>query len=298
MKTNQDEIKAGLVQIGDKFGDQYYFPYAICVLQAYAQKNLKNPEIYKFLLPVYKRISVEEAVNYLSEANVVFFSSYVWNFQINLKIAKGLKEKDCNRVIVFGGPQVPESWQGMKVFLEKYPFIDVGCYGEGEIPFLMILENLKKRSWKDVSSIGFMRAGDFFYNNISKKIKNLDEIPSPYLEGILDVLMKAYPEERWSALLETNKGCPYSCSYCYWGTKTRNKIHKYSLNRVFKEIDWFSKHRIQFVFCCDANFGILKRDIDIAKRVAVNKKEYGYPEAFSVQILKTPLKRYLSFKRF
>jgi len=283
MKTNQKEIKVGLVQIGDKFGNQYYLPYSIGVLQAYAQKNLKNPENYKFLLPLYKRISVEEGVNCLSEADVVFFSSYVWNFQINLKIAKGLKEKDSNCLIVFGGPQVPESQPGMKVFLEKYPFIDIGCYGEGEIPFLMILENLKEKSWKNVPSIGFMKEGDFVYKNISKRIENLDEISSPYLEEILDVLLKANPEERWSALLESNRGCPYSCSYCYWGTKTRNQVHKYSLNRVFKEIDWFSKHRIQFVFCCDANFGILKRDIDIAKKVATNKREYGYPEAFSVQ---------------
>lgn len=283
MKTNQKEIKVGLVQIGDRFGDQYYLPYSISVLQAYAQKNLKNPENYKFLLPIYKRISIKEGVNYLYEADVVFFSSYVWNFQINLKIAKGLKEKDSNCLIVFGGPQVPESPLGMKVFLEKYPFIDIGCYGEGEIPFLMILENLKKRSWKNVPSIGFMNEGDFVYDDISKKIKNLDEIPSPYLEGILDALMKANPEERWSALLETNRGCPYSCSYCYWGAKTKSRIQQYTRNRVFKEIDWFSKHRIQFVFCCDANFGILKRDIDIAKKVAANKRQYGYPDAFSIQ---------------
>ncbi|MCK4364495.1 MAG: radical SAM protein [Thermoplasmatales archaeon] len=297
MKTKQKKIKVGLVQIGDKFGDQYYLPYSIGVLQAYAQKNLKNPEDYEFLIPVYKRIFVKEAANYLSDADVVFFSSYVWNFQINLKIAKWLKEKDNECMIIFGGPQVPESRSGMKTFLNKYPFIDIGSYGEGEMPFLLILENIKKRSWENIPSIGFMKGKDFIYNKISERIKNLDEVPSPYLEGIFDSLIKANLDEGWSALLETNRGCPYSCSYCFWGTKTKNRINQYTLTRVFKEIDWFSKHKIQFVFCCDANFGILKRDIDIAKKVAENKKQYRYPEAFSVQNTKNSTEKIFTLQK-
>lgn len=297
MKNKQKKIKVGLVQIGNNFGDQYYFPYSLGVLQAYAQKNLKNPKDYEFLLPIYKRILVKEAAEYLSKADIVFFSSYVWNFQINLKIAERLKEKNKNSIIVFGGPQAPESKEGTKEFLSKYPFIDIGSYGEGEIPFLLILENIEGKTWENVPSIGFMKDKEFFYNKINERIKNLDEIPSPYLEGIFDSLINANPNDEWSALLETNRGCPFSCSYCFWGTKTKNKINKYSLERVYEEIDWISKHKIQFVFCCDANFGVLERDIDIAKRVAENKKQYGYPEAFSVQNTKNSTEKIFTLQK-
>ena len=45
------------------------------------------------------------------------------------------------------------------------------------------------------------------------------------------------------------------------------------LDRVFQEMDWFSKNKIEFIFCCDANFGMLPRDYDIALKAVENKKK-------------------------
>ncbi|MBU1682882.1 cobalamin-dependent protein, partial [Patescibacteria group bacterium] len=217
------QIKVGLVQIGDKFGNQYYLPYSIGLLQAYAQKKLKNPEEFIFLLPIYKKIKINEAIDNILEADIIFFSTYIWNYKMSLEIAKDIKQRKDSCIIVFGGPQVPESADDMKTFLRNYPFIDIGCYGEGEIPFLSILDNAKERSWENVPSIGFTAGtNNSMYNPISERIKNLNEIPSPYLEGIFDSLIEANPQEEWSALIETNRGCPHTCAFCYWGKKTRN----------------------------------------------------------------------------
>jgi len=49
--------------------------------------------------------------------------------------------------------------------------------------------------------------------------------------------------------------------------------------------------KIEFVFCCDANFGILPRDVDIARTIATKKSELGYPKAFSVQNTKNATER-------
>jgi radical SAM superfamily enzyme YgiQ (UPF0313 family) len=278
------KTKVGLVQIGEMFGDQYYLPYSIGLLQAYAQKHLKRPEKFDFLLPIYKNVKIAAAVEYLSDAEIVFFSVYVWNFQISLELAKCIKQKNKSAVIVFGGPQVPESAAGMEIFLVKNPFIDIASYGEGEMPFTSILENLNGLSWNNVPAIGFRdKDSNFLFNSPSEKIENFEVSPSVYLEGIFDKLIKTNPEQKWSALIETNRGCPFSCSYCYWGKKTRNRLHKYKIEKVFDEIDWFSRNKIEFVFCCDANFGILKRDVAIVKKAAENKKKYGFPKAFSIQ---------------
>ena len=291
MQLNK-QIEVGLVQIGEKFGNQYYLPCSIGFLQAYAQKNLNNPGEFVFLLPIYKNIKINKAIDYLLNTDIVFFSTYVWNYRISLEIAKGVKQRKDNCIIVFGGPQIPESVDGVKTFLRDHPFIDIGCYGEGEIPFLNILENVKERSWENIPSISFTtKDNNFIYNPISERIENLNEIPSPYLEGIFDSLIEANPQENWSALIETNRGCPYTCTFCYWGKKKRNKVYRYDIDRVFKEIDWVSQQKIQFVFCCDANFGLFKRDIDIALKVAENKEKYGYPEAFSVQNTKNSTKK-------
>ncbi len=284
MMNSDKKIIVGLVQIGDKFGDEYYLPYSIGLLQAYAQRNIKEPERYKFLLPIYRRVKVDDGVEYLLSADIVFFSVYIWNYQISLKIAMGIKQlrKDC--IVVFGGPQVSESAIGMRMFLENNPFVDIGCYGQGEIAFLSILENFEEQLWGNVSSIGFLnKENSFVYNTASERISNLDEIPHVYSGGIFNSLINANPEQSWSALIETNRGCPFLCSYCYWGKKARNKLYQFGMERIFQEIDWFSQNKIQFVFCCDANFGIIDRDFEIVRKVSENKEKYGYPMAFSVQ---------------
>lgn len=286
------KTKVGLVQIGERFGDQYYLPYSVGLLQAYAQKNLKRAESFDFLLPIYKSINTKEAIEYFSDREIVFFSVYIWNFQISLELAKSIKKRTNSTIIVFGGPQLPESAEGMKICLKKNPFIDIACYGEGEIPFTAILENFNVRSWNNVPAISFIdKHNAFIYNPPAEKIDNFEESPSAYLEGIFDKLIEANPGQKWSALLETNRGCPFSCSYCYWGKKTRNRVHEYKIENVFNEIDWFSKNKIEFVFACDANFGILKRDVEIVKKVAENKRKTGFPKAFSIQNTKNSTKK-------
>ena len=68
------------------------------------------------------------------------------------------------------------------------------------------------------------------------------------------------------------------------GGKSRSgRSRQFDLDRIYREIEWLSKNKIEFIFCCDANFGILKRDLDIARKVADSKMAMGYPKAFSVQ---------------
>ncbi len=291
------KINVGLVQIGEQFGGQYYFPYSAGLLQAHAQKHLQHPENYHFLLPVYKKQPTEEITGYLQDTDIIFFSVYIWNFRISLEVAKRVKEKDPRRIIVFGGPQVPEDHHEMKTFLLSAPFIDIGTYGEGEIPFLKILENIHDRSWMNVPSIAYFKDNEYIYNAPARRLTHLDEIPSPYLAGTFDPLIRSHPEHGWSALIETNRGCPFSCAFCYWGKKGKNKINRYSLQRVYDEIDWISHNKIEFVFCCDANFGIFDRDENIIEKTRSNKDRYQYPVAFSVQNTKNSSEKIFSLQR-
>jgi radical SAM superfamily enzyme YgiQ (UPF0313 family) len=281
------EIRVGLVQIGENFNGQYYLPYSVGLLHAYARKKLKNYGDYRFLLPIYKRLPPEEIILYLEDANMIFFSVYLWNFNFSLEIARRIKLNNPDCSIVFGGPQIPEDPRAMELLMRNYRFIDITSYGEGETPFVEILENFSEKNWSNVSSIGYINQNNFFIrNNSSGRIFDLNQIPSPYLEGVFEQLMDANPKESWSVMLESNRGCPFSCSYCAWGKDARKNIYKYDMERVFGEIDWFTKKRIEFIFCCDANFGIFKRDMQIVEKVAENKKRFGYPKAFSVQSTK------------
>ena len=135
------------------------------------------------------------------------------------------------------------------------------------------------------------------YNGSEETIRDIDEIPSPYLSGVFDELIKQNPEEKWQGRIETNRGCPFTCAFCYWGKKSERKLKQFDLARIYGEIDWLSKNKIEFVFCCDANFGILKRDLDIVRKVSDNKKNFGYPKVFSVQNTKNSKERIFDLQK-
>ena len=93
MRTNDEKTTIGLVQINNSFSGQSYLPYSVGMLQAYALKHMQNADRYHFLLPLYRRIPVDEAVDQLKAAKVVCFSLYVWNIRVSLEIAKRLKAR-------------------------------------------------------------------------------------------------------------------------------------------------------------------------------------------------------------
>jgi len=285
-------IKVGLVQINNSFSHQNYLPLSVGMLQAYAQKYLAHPEAYEFLPPVYSRIPVDRAVEALQEADVALFSVYVWNIRISLEVAKTLKRCKPETVIVFGGPHVPERPEQNEQFMRQHPFIDLACTGEGESVVVKILEHYQDRQWEAVPSVSFMtQDGRLIRTPKAPRLSDLSTVPSPYLEGIFDPLMDANPTEHWIALWETNRGCPFSCTFCDWGSAVQSKVYKFDQGRLYKEVEWFAARKIEFVFCCDANFGMLPRDLEIAAYVAETKQSSGYPQALSVQNTKNATER-------
>jgi hypothetical protein len=117
------------------------------------------------------------------------------------------------------------------------------------------------------------------------RITDLDSIPSP----ILTDLFLAY-EGTPLGIIESNRGCPYSCTFCDWGSAIASRIRQFSLDRVFAELEWCARHQVAGVMCADANFGIFERDVLIAEKVAALKREYGYPNGFSVSAAKNTTK--------
>ncbi|MGV3523539.1 MAG: B12-binding domain-containing radical SAM protein [Candidatus Sericytochromatia bacterium] len=285
---NAEEIQVGLVQINNSFSGHSYFPYSTGLLQSYVQANAPRPQRYTFAMPVYARISVPEAVAQLQHCDIVGFSVYVWNIKLSLAIARALKAAKPEILIVFGGPQVPDQ---AEAFVREAPFIDLCCHGEGEQLFLDILETLPSRDWQHLQGVSYLDDSRFVHQPKGARIKDINILPSPYLSGVFDGLIQAHPETQWLALWETNRGCPFSCTFCDWGSATQSKVYSFDLERLYGEVDWFAAHKIEFIFCCDANFGILKRDLDIVRHVANTKQATGYPQALSVQNTKNATER-------
>ena len=285
----KQKTKVGLVQINNSFANQTYFPYSVGLLQAYFQKHSEKKQDFEFLQPIYKKIPIKESLENLLDSDISFFSTYIWNTNTSLEIAKNIKKINSKHINVFGGCGFPKKYP--EKFLKENPFIDILCEGEGERVFTSILENYRNRNWKEIPSISYNEKGKIITNPQGERIVDLNEVPSPYLEGVFDSLMQSNPEQVWLGLWETNRGCPFSCSYCEWGKEYHKKVSSHNLEKLFEEIDWFSKNKIEFVFCCDANFGIKKRDLEIVEKFVKNKEKYNYPQKLSVQNTKNATER-------
>ena len=289
MMQRTRRLKVGLAQINNSFSGQNYLPYSVALLEAYVRARAADPSRYEFLLPLYRRGRVTDAVAHLGDADVVGFSAYVWNIRLSLEIARRIKERRPETLVVFGGPQVPDR---PDEFLTANPFIDVVVHNEGERTFLELLESHPGGDWSGIRGISFRdAAGTVHRQPPRERMRDLSEIPSPFLEGTFARLMAAHAEESWIGLWETNRGCPFRCTFCDWGSATAAKVSQFDVERLEREIEWFAEQRIEFIFCCDANFGILPRDVDLARHVAETKRRTGYPVALSVQNTKNATDR-------
>ena len=136
----------------------------------------------------------------------------------------------------------------------------------------------------------------FSYDFSQKKIINnpnnpvdrleLTDIPSPYLNGILDEFLQ---NEHLAPIIETNRGCQYGCSFCFWGQATLTKLRKFNLDTIKEEIRYISertKNPSKVKYIADANFGILKRDSEIADTFMECKEKYDFPKRLFIYSLK------------
>ncbi|PIQ26682.1 hypothetical protein COW36_01020 [bacterium (Candidatus Blackallbacteria) CG17_big_fil_post_rev_8_21_14_2_50_48_46] len=277
-----------LMQVNQPHMGQIYLPYSAGLLESYVRQYAQNPSRYLFLSPLFRRQSLEQAVQAFRHVDVAGLSLYTWNVNFSLAVARELKVRQPETLIVVGGPQVPER---AEAFLRAHPAVDLCVHGEGEQIFLALLESLPERDWSQIPSVSYLQQGVFFRNPQATRLKALQNLASPYLSGAFDALFKANPNEDWIALWETNRGCPFSCSFCDWGSATRSKVVGFDDARLEAEIAWFSRHRVKVIFSCDANFGILKRDQALTESMIAAHQQTGYPRTFVIQNTKNVTER-------
>ncbi len=271
-----------LVQANAVYGDKIkstYIPYAAGCLAAYAfsDENIKSEySLGKF---IYTRLPLKEALTVIKEPYLVGFSSSIWNNEYNKALAKEIKKIYPDCITVFGGHQIPPD--GKKAF-EEYTDADILIHGGGEEAFRDILLALKNGSkLSEINNISYKSEDGV---RSTKRINpSTPDYPSPYLTGIFDsILSDGYD---FSAIIETNRGCPNHCAFCDWGI-LRSKVRQFSLQKVYDELKWLSENRIEYVYCADANFGLFDRDMDITDKFIELKNATGYPSKLKVNFTK------------
>jgi radical SAM superfamily enzyme YgiQ (UPF0313 family) len=132
--------------------------------------------------------------------DVVGFSCLVWNLEAHLDLARQLKERNPQTLIVLGGHSAV--YQKAEI-LDRCPWIDAIVNGEGEVAIVNLLRA--------------HRAGESLHR--LDGVCTREHRTSPMLPNVArpPVAFKA-PHEPLSQyyILESMRGCVYACDYCTW----------------------------------------------------------------------------------
>jgi putative methyltransferase len=275
---------AYLVQVNVQYGANVYLPYSVGLLQAYAQSVKEIADNFQFKEFIFLRDDPGTVARGLDRPAVVGFSCYLWNWEWSKAVARDIRRRHPGCLIVMGGPQVPVRSTN---FFHKHPYVDLLVHNEGEIPYAEILLErlLEAPDYTRIEGLSVKVAGNQCHQTPPRaRLSNLDVLPSPYLEGTFDKLLR-YPYS-FAACQETHRGCPYSCTFCDWGSATYTKVRPFGDERLVREFEWFGQNKMEYVFNCDANYGLLQRDLALTKQMAETKRKYGYPKGFRANYAK------------
>lgn len=264
-------------------------PLNIGYIKAYAVKELgSSVEISLFKHP-------QEFLDNIAvvRPQVVGFSNYSWNTNLNLHIGRVTRKTLPDSLIVGGGPNIDDDEGWRRGFLNKHDYLDFLIVDGGEEPFTELVKWLNEAQG-DKSQLPMnllWLEGDRVCNTdlrpLEKKITN---IASPYLEGHLDKFIDA----GMVPMFESNRGCPFPCTFCAWGAASKNLLRKMDFGTTLAEYEYVSaRSSARNWMLCDANFGILKQDIQLAEKIRSLREKTGYPVSVQMFAAKNVTERNL-----
>ena len=230
---------------------------------------------------------IDKAVNE-SPPDILGLSNYCWSHSVSYEIFKMCKKSNPNVITVWGGPNFPIDFPSQKKFMKQYPEVDVYVPTEGETGFSNIVSLiLKSASLENVSEtiqknpiegcISRDDNGEIHYSIPTIRISSLNEIPSPYQNGMMDKFF----DGKLTPMLQTNRGCPFHCTFCTDGRDETNKVNHFSIERVQSDIEYIAEHtpkNTHSLHISDLNFGMYPRDLEICESLAKIQQKFNYPK--------------------
>ncbi len=261
------------------------FPLNVGFIAAYADKRFGKEIDVK----LFKYVDDLEQAMYEKPPDILGLSNYPWNFNLGLEFFKMSRELSPKTICVMGGPNIPLDEEARRVFIRRNPLIDFYSYLEGEEAFATLLAraleaNVDREKMKEAPIDGFihrMSDTEVMSGTMLPRRRDLDEIPSPYLTGYMDKFF----DGKLSPMMETNRGCPFSCTFCHEGNQLISKVNHFSIERVKEELDYIAAavekapNLITNLMFADPNFAMYERDYEIVEHIERIQQKQNWPRS-------------------
>jgi hypothetical protein len=207
--------------------------------------------------------------------DVIGFSMYSWNTQLGAAYAKRIKLAYPGIVIVAGGP----NWEDH--YWRDFPWIDFYVEKEGVVAMVELLRTLEMCDWQvevakatfELPNTHFVFEGQLIKGPLLPRVKDLDTLPSPYLEGLMDKFYDSVliPLVYWTT------GCPFRCSFCQEGSSYYSAVSK--RRDISAELEHIAQRvgTVKDLYISNANVGMANFDMPIAESIAHVQAKYGWP---------------------
>jgi radical SAM superfamily enzyme YgiQ (UPF0313 family) len=205
---------------------------------------------------------IRDLYDEVHEADIILFSSYVWNYDLCDELAKYIKEQDPNKVTIVGGPHIGENEEE---FLANRTYYDYVC--KPTKPGESFMEDFINEWIETDGNPDPMKISWEMRNPIGGNSHPFPQV-SVYEEH-LDILTKM---AKWAdendlekfVIMETTRGCPYQCVFCEWGGGVGAKVLRKDIDIVKRDLLALKKAGYENAFLTDANFGMFEeRDLEI-----------------------------------
>ncbi len=218
-----------------------------------------------------------------AEPDIVGLSFYYWNTNLNREVTARIRGLWGDKpVIVWGGPSVDSDHSELAGLFRRFPDVNAYVINEGELGFAAVVEAAlgdRAAMWNaPLDGAAFDTGQGLVVGRPVGTTLDLSELPSPYLAGLMDPFLNG----DYLPLLQTSRLCPYTCAFCVSG-KTRGKLRHFDNDMVKEEMNYvfskFSGKTHYRLYLADENFGVLKRDIEIAEHLRWCSENLGYPKS-------------------
>ena len=167
------------------------------------------------------------------------FSNYIWSHAWNVQRSAEVKAKSPNSLTVHGGPNTPKYDDDIIAYLASNPHVDITVHGEGEATFADVLDALRRLA-RATGHPTCPRCATFPASSTATATRSSapasangwpTSTPSRRRTSTACSTPSVSRRSR-SVTVETNRGCPYGCTFCDWGSATMSRMRKFDLQRV------------------------------------------------------------------